>query len=99
MSEMRFTPGPWEISQEPPRWIIQSSGVPIGKKPICFMVGDYVKCAGDAFLIAASPDLYAALQMLHDDIAEYAKINNLGGFDNHDMRQARAALAKARGEK
>lgn len=51
-----------------------------------------------ARLFAAAPDLLEALQMLHDNIAEYAKINNLGGFDNHDMRCARAAIAKATGE-
>lgn len=40
-------------------------------------------------------DLLAALKALHDDIADYARINNLGGFDNHCMKQARAAIAKA----
>lgn len=49
----------------------------------------------DAQLIAAAPDLLEALQLLHDNIAEYARINHLGGFDNQDMRMARAALAKA----
>jgi hypothetical protein len=39
--------------------------------------------------------LEAALRGLHDDIAEYQRINNLGGFDNHWMRAARAALSKA----
>lgn len=48
-------------------------------------------------LSAAAPDLYEALQLLHDNIAEYARINNLGGFDNHDMKMAREALAKSRG--
>lgn len=41
--------------------------------------------------------LLAALKLLHDNIAEYARINNLGGFDNHDMRMARAAISKAGG--
>jgi hypothetical protein len=52
----------------------------------------------NARLIARAPALYEALQQLHDNIAEYARINNLGGFDNQDMREARAALAEARGE-
>ena len=51
----------------------------------------------DARLIAAAPDLLEALKMLHDDIAEYAKINNLGGFDNQVVRLARTAIAKAIG--
>ena len=44
------------------------------------------------------PELLEALENLHANIAEYARINNLGGFDNQDMQQARAAIAKARGE-
>ena len=34
----------------------------------------------------------AALKALHDDIAEYARLNNIGGFDNHAMVNARAAI-------
>lgn len=37
-----------------------------------------------------------ALRMLRDDIAEYATINHLGGFDNHAMKSARNALEKTR---
>ena len=36
--------------------------------------------------------LRSALQGLHDDIADYAKINNLGGYDNHWMKEARTAI-------
>ena len=56
------------------------------------------ECEANAHLISAAPELYRTLQQLHDNIAEYARINNLGGLDNQDMQQARAALAKARGE-
>ena len=34
-----------------------------------------------------------ALQALHDDVAEYQRINNIGGYDNHAMVQARTALS------
>jgi hypothetical protein len=34
-----------------------------------------------------------ALKSLHDGIAEYARMNLLSGFDNHDMKRARAAIA------
>ena len=40
--------------------------------------------------------LRAALEMLHDDVAEYQRINKLGGYDNHVMRVARAALLPTR---
>ena len=36
--------------------------------------------------------LREALTMLHDNFAEYGRINNIGGYDNHDMRLARATL-------
>lgn len=39
--------------------------------------------------------LVAALRQLHDNNAEYGRINNLGGYDNQDMKQARAALKLA----
>ena len=52
----------------------------------------------NARLIAAAPELLEALENLHANIAEYARINNLGGFDNQDMQQASAAIAKAKGE-
>jgi hypothetical protein len=49
----------------------------------------------NAKLIAAAPELLRCLQQLHDDIAEYARINNLGGYNNHVMRQARDAIKLA----
>jgi hypothetical protein len=52
----------------------------------------------DARLIAAAPDLLAALRGLHDDTADYIRLNNLCGYDNHWMVAARAAIAKATGE-
>ena len=39
--------------------------------------------------------LRSALRGLHDDIVEYQRINHLGGYDNHWMLAARAALAAA----
>ena len=43
---------------------------------------------------AENERLRFALQGLHDDNADYLRINNLGGYDNHWMVIARAALAK-----
>jgi len=54
-------------------------------------------CKASECLRDAAPDLLAALIALHDWIDEYAEINHLGGFDNHEMRQARAAIIKAEG--
>lgn len=63
------TPGPWEISYEPPRWIIQSAGVPIGKKAVSWMVGDYVECRANAHLSASAPELLAEVKRLRKAIA------------------------------
>ena len=43
--------------------------------------------------IAEVERLRSALRGLHDDIVEYQRINHLGGYDNHWMLAARAALA------
>lgn len=54
--------------------------------------------ANAAFIIRACNSHYAliaALSQLHDNLAEYQRINNLGGYDNQDMRQARDALELA----
>jgi hypothetical protein len=39
--------------------------------------------------------LLRTLRGLHDDVAEYARINNLGGFGNHWLTAARVVLEKA----
>ena len=89
----QHTPGPWVVDPESPTWVEDGNGCCLAKTGY----GDDEGDRANARLIAAAPDMLAALRALHDNIAEYAKINNLGGFDNHDMRQARAAIAKAEG--
>ena len=99
----KHTPGPWELrTWDEDCWrVLGTNGVGI---PGCYSIADVINGNGseqnkaNAALIAAAPDLLQALQLLHDDIAEYARINNLGGFDNHAMKLARAAIAKATGE-
>ena len=43
-------------------------------------------------LNAENQRLRAALRGLHDDTADYIRLNNLGGYDNHWMKAAREAL-------
>jgi len=45
-------------------------------------------------LLAENERLRAALQMLYDEMDEYQRVNNLSAYNNHVMRQARAALAE-----
>ena len=44
-------------------------------------------------LTAERDALRFALQGLHDDNADYLRLNNLGGYDNHWMVAARLALS------
>jgi hypothetical protein len=88
------TPGPWKARYNGSCWQIDAEYDAVATTQFCHAPAG----EANALLIAAAPELYDALQLLHDNIAEYAKINNLGGFNNHDMKFARAALAKARGE-
>lgn len=59
-------------------------------------LGDGPEAEANARLIASAPELLAALEALHDEVAEYQKINHTGGYDNHAMKLARAAIAKAK---
>ena len=68
--------------------VTQGDGSPIVHYHLPLIVG----------AVNAHSRLVEALQQLHDDRAEYARINNLGGYDNQVMVNARAALAAAKGE-
>ncbi len=103
----RHTPGPWFMSgvrfrMNGGEWhnILRYDEAKKLDEHIACVSYDPRNGAGlaDGRLIAAAPELLRCLQQLHDDIAEYARINNLGGYDNHVMRQARSAMALARGE-
>jgi hypothetical protein len=88
MSEAKFTKGPWVISR-------RSSGLFEEIGPLS--ADDYAGASwldissADAALISAAPDLYEALNELTDWADTYAMGHTV--TDN-----ARAALAKARGE-
>jgi hypothetical protein len=87
----KHTPGPWNpyVTPHDPDFAQEINNV-------C-AIYNAPNSSANARLIASAPLLLEALQALHNDIAEYARINNLGGFDNHCMRQARAAIQKATG--
>jgi hypothetical protein len=54
-------------------------------------------CIARRWKLQAQRDkLVAALQGLHDDNADYLRLNNLGGYDNHWMQTARATLAEVK---
>ncbi len=96
------TPGPWamysfDTKSETGPLVKDSSGLIVAEAYPRGPSG--TEQAANASLIAAAPELLEALQLLHDNLAEYQRINHLGGYDNQDMVLARAAIAKAKGEK
>ena len=91
---MSFTPGPWKWDQH---------GGLRGKDRNAVinptLRGDVlsgVNREADAHLIAAAPDLYAALKYLVKQVDEVERSTVIRGSDI--MADARTALAKARGE-
>jgi hypothetical protein len=94
---VRYTPGPWEVENltkaAHESWfnIFESHG---------FVVAEAIRDRATARLIAAAPELLAALKDLHADCVEYARINNLHNSDgspatHHSMRRAAAIIRKA----
>lgn len=108
MSELRFTPGPWRLGP------INYADVYCKEtgELIALAVKDRPETVADAILIAAAPELYAALDgllalcekqfgLLQQSVdAGFAKFTPLGmTFDRFAfVKKSRAALAKARGE-
>ena len=82
-----FTPGPWHVeSGGALGWLI------VSEDRSQLTIGD-VHDVEDAGLIAAAPDLYAALWALHDAI----HIETDATRNERLMAHVRAALAKAEG--
>ena len=96
------TPGPWKATESDPAegahvfWITAPEGLGPhnGEVDIANVPGNK---PDNARLMASAPELLFALQQLHDDMDEYQHINKLGGHDNHVLRVARDAIAKATG--
>jgi hypothetical protein len=95
----KHAPGPWTIERYGGDSLVVHSDA---ETRVCFMatpgvLGSLSNIKANARLIAAAPEMLEALTLLHNNLAEYQRINHLGGYDNHDMRLARAAIAKATG--
>ena len=88
-SERKWTKGPWKFKPHGSRFRIieaeQETSIAIGQNQ-----GD-VESEANARLIASAPDLYEALESLLDPSTDM--LAHAG-----NVRKARAALAKAKGE-
>jgi hypothetical protein len=98
MTQATHTPGPWAIFDNSGLTLKRSVTVTIGNRKIAFYNGDNF---ADAHLIAAAPDMLAALETISGKISSYHDAD-------HDDAQMHiiadieatlsAAIAKARGE-
>lgn len=91
MSDTTHTPGPWTVSQPSEKYIDTATG--------SVAALTYGATKADAHLIAAAPDLLAALTKL---VANWDANHIPSALDdlsppNLDIGAARAAIAKAKG--
>ena len=100
---MSHTPGPWRAKRvDRTTWEVVS-----GDFGSVVTVHDYPhnvqRLSPDAHLIAAAPDLLAALEAAYDSLSDMAEKAPelgiiLGDDDFRAINQARLAMAKAKGE-
>ena len=101
--ETKWTPGPWifDNNEGYGQNNIWSRMTPTGAgKPgplVATAVGDSAEAEANAHLIAAAPDLYAALELILPLGKGYVAANNVGN-NRAFIADAETALAKARGE-
>lgn len=89
MSAPKFTPGSWRVESDR-----QGCDCVVGPRGV---VADTIGMEANAHLIAAAPDLYAALQALMPVLDDLTTLDE--PFPAEDaVIAARAALAKADGE-
>ena len=95
MNQTKFTPGPWRIGTPPPNGE-QTIGTVAGLMVAVATTGHNVaeETKANAHLIAASPDLYEALDALKAELFLHAE----GNYFRPLLDKAEIALAKARGE-
>lgn len=112
----KFTPGPWSIEcwRDRPNAFhnVEAAGLAYPQNKVALVDTDSQAATANAHLIAAAPDLYAALETMERRYcAALDIIRTLGRGDPEDPNDgqpdpetstavlaARAALAKARGE-
>lgn len=94
MSIHKHTPGPWLARKVAGTFLPGQIGWAIDYNEEQEQVVDYVYKEADARLIAAAPDLLDALE----NVIESWGLGLLPHEDSEALDQARAAIAKAKGE-
>lgn len=97
MSEQKHTPGPWVARLVGGHGFAGQTGYAIDYNSDQEQVVDFVYEQADAHLIAAAPDLLAALKYAVDALAHCAADKGYQSMQTKAVRQANAALEKAGG--
>lgn len=120
-AETKFTPGPWEVKQgdDPRDFIVAERSGNTVAEPNCELFNDWPEldpsvrhigvdeAKANAYLIAAAPNLYSALEKLiekadsftQDAVADRIRFQrDAAHVIRNAMAAARAALRRARGE-
>jgi hypothetical protein len=103
----KHTPGPWHYRRgdEWSHSVVTHHGTLPDGSQNCWTVADINKMRepeheANARLIAAAPELLEALKMGYADTMDYIQRNHLSGAENNRwLVLARAAIARAEGEK
>lgn len=103
--EAKFTPGPWDYCKPHKRWLVypesaRDGGIDYYIAEAINVDGRFAEAKANAHLIAAAPEMYAALKEIEWIFEGKEDITDSGG-PNDAMRACetvRAALRKARGE-
>lgn len=91
-TKLKATPGPWELHESGAIVGPKIDDKPIWLRPVIARFETGVK-REDAALMAAAPDLLDALETLTEHFEYY-----MGDNECRPLENARAAIAKARGE-
>ena len=97
MSEKKFTPGPWVVYRHLPTDVVVSKSGECSLATLDCGCGDRKTRRANAHLIAAAPELYKALEEMSSCLSDIISGNDWGAVEEY-LDDARAALAKARGE-
>jgi len=88
----QFTAGPWEVSLEAVRFVIQHTpDHGMGKRALAYTAGSEPANPFNAYLIAAAPDLHYVATLV-------TELADILGDNNAVVQLALKALRKARGE-
>lgn len=90
-----FTPGPWKAVYDAGAYVVFKEGSGDG---VAIMYGDYSEREGNAYLVAAAPEMYEALCEVKDILKLFRGIFPQESKIGETLRKVEATLVKAEGK-